>query len=443
MRTTIALVAATLVASLAPAAQAARLPSTSMSGVTARKLPANRAEIRFATTKAGRAAYAHVAGHTVDVRCQKVGAHAFGAAPSLRFTTRLRMPKRLSTVRLVLRGELNFCFFGSPFGGLSFGLDPDGRAFLADFTAAVPTQAIAVEALSRAEHAGRLPSARTVVRPLGRNGAVLRSARAAPPRNRVGVYTNRKAHLLVATRSATGRRMFFERDGDVVSTNFAGLLEQLQRDPSPAGVSLPAGPLPAPGAELPAATDDGIAAQRSGRSVTLSLSSAARSKYAVERARVSCNRPISVISSESSGRDTEPPAAGDPLRFDLDPGFHVCALGNTAAGPVAYFALDPTGRRQLEEALVSAAMGRVVHTAGDAAAPGYPSGEALAGSFDNVVVALAGPDATTQDLRIGVWSDGLRRLVVTAVTRTGRRLFARIDHDTLTTNTIGIPDLAG
>ena len=442
MRTTIALAAAALAAALAPAAQAARLPSTSQPGVTARALPANRAEIRFADTKAGRAAYKRVAGHTIDVRCQKVGAHALGAEPSRRFTTRLRMPRRLSTVRLVLRGDLNFCFVGSPFGGLTLGLDSDGRAFLADFQADIAAQAVAGEAFARLARAGRAPSAATVVRPFRRVAAVLSSAGAMPPRNRVGVYSDRTHHLVVAARSATGRRIFFERDGDVTSTNTAGLLEQLDRAPSPAGVSLPGGPIPPPGSELPAATDPGITAQRSGRTVTVSLSTAARSKYAVERARVNCNRVRGDVLQEGFGRDTEPPAAGEPLRFDLETGFHVCALGDTAAGPVAYFAVDPASRAQLEEALVAAALERVIHTAGDAAAPGYPSGAALAGSFDDAIVALSGPDATTQDLRVGVWSDGLRRLVVTAVARTGRRLFARIDGQTLTTNMLGIPNLA-
>jgi len=443
VRTSIALAAAALAALLTPVAEAAPLPSTSEPGVTARALPGQRAQITFADTAAGRRAYRQLAGRSVDVRCQKVGSHVLGAAPSQRFTTRLRMPKRLSTMRLALRGDLNFCFVGSPVGGLSLALDPDGRAFLADFSAGITTEAVASTALARAARAGRVPSAATVVRSFRKVGVVLHNPRATPPRDRVGVFSAGRDHLVVAARSATGRRLFFERTADVTSTNTVGLTEQLDREPSPAGVSLPAGPVPAPGSELPAATDPGISAQRNGRAVTVSLTTAARTKYAAERARVSCNRVRGDLLQEGVARDTEPPPAGEPLRFDVETGFHVCALGDTAAGPVAYFALDPAGRGRLEEALVAAAIERVIHTAGDAAAPGYPSGEALAGRFDNAVVALSDPAATTQDLRIGAWSDGLRRLTVTAVARTGRRLFARIDGETLTTNTIGIPALAG
>ena len=41
----------------------------------------------------------------------------------------------------------------------------------------------------------------------------------SPPAGKVGLYSDGAGHLLVATLSASGRRLFIESDGDVLSTN--------------------------------------------------------------------------------------------------------------------------------------------------------------------------------------------------------------------------------
>ena len=46
----------------------------------------------------------------------------------------------------------------------------------------------------------------------------------SPPAGKVGLYSDGAAHILVATLSASGRRLFVEFDGDVISTNVFGFL---------------------------------------------------------------------------------------------------------------------------------------------------------------------------------------------------------------------------
>jgi hypothetical protein len=46
----------------------------------------------------------------------------------------------------------------------------------------------------------------------------------SPPAGKIGFYSDGAAHLLVAALSATGRRLFIEYEGDVLSTNVAGYM---------------------------------------------------------------------------------------------------------------------------------------------------------------------------------------------------------------------------
>ena len=46
----------------------------------------------------------------------------------------------------------------------------------------------------------------------------------SPPAGKIGFYSDGAAHVLVAAPSASGRRLFIEYDGDVLSTNVAGYM---------------------------------------------------------------------------------------------------------------------------------------------------------------------------------------------------------------------------
>ena len=84
---------------------------------------------------------------------------------------------------------------------------------------------------------------------------------------------------------------------------------------------------------------------------------------------------------------------------------------------------------------------RVLRAAAAGAAPGYPAGNALSAQYGGAVAPLPDASATPGDLRIAAWSDGARKLVLTAIARTGKQLFAQVDGDVLTTNTGDLPSL--
>ena len=46
----------------------------------------------------------------------------------------------------------------------------------------------------------------------------------SPPAGKIGFYSDGAAHVLVAALSASGRRLFIEYEGDVLSTNVAGYM---------------------------------------------------------------------------------------------------------------------------------------------------------------------------------------------------------------------------
>src|SRR3954464_2926003 len=130
MRRTVLLAVVAFV-TLAGSADAQRLPATTTPGVTALRGPGGRMTIRFADTRAGRTAYARYAGRLVSIRCQHAGDAPFGSGPVDLVTTRGRFARRLSSVRLTVRGTTNLCTLGTPLTGVMVATDPAGRRFVA------------------------------------------------------------------------------------------------------------------------------------------------------------------------------------------------------------------------------------------------------------------------------------------------------------------------
>jgi hypothetical protein len=64
-----------------------------------------------------------------------------------------------------------------------------------------------------------MPSTAWVVAAPGSNLVALADADATPPAGTVGYFSDNPRHAVVATRSAAGRRLFFELDDDVLSSN--------------------------------------------------------------------------------------------------------------------------------------------------------------------------------------------------------------------------------
>jgi hypothetical protein len=412
-------------------AAAAALPSTTTPGVTATRSSGGRVTIRFADNPTGQKAYRRFAGRRVTIRCQHVGSDLlYGSGATDVVTTRARFGRTLSTITLRIRGTTNLCSLGSPFGGVVVATDTAGRRFLADLGGFA-----LLDVAAQVERKG----ATATLRSLKSLGVRLSNSAATPHAGRVGIFGDRGGTAGAVLRSASGRRLFAELSGDTLRSNILGTLDQLT-PARPAAAALPTGARPAPGTALPASTDPEVSATRDGRAVSIAFTGSARTGLAGAPVSLSCSRQSNGGAIDEGFGSTESgPPAGQPLREDVDPAFHLCAV--SFRGRTVRLALDGTGRAQLEEATVAAGLDRVLHNAGSEA--GYPSGETLSARYRGDVVALPAATAASPDLRIGAWSDGKRRLVLTAVARTGRRLFIEVDGQVVRTNVFNVPPLPG
>jgi hypothetical protein len=69
---------------------------------------------------------------------------------------------------------------------------------------------------------------------------------------------------------------------------------------------------------------------------------------------------------------------------------------------------------------------------------GWPSADRVASVAHGQVVALDAPDASPSLDKIGYWTDGARHMVVSTMTREGRRLFyEELDWETTRSNVVG------
>jgi hypothetical protein len=417
----------TLLLLAVPAATAeAQLPQASQPGIRVSRSAGGRVAIAFLDTASGRRAYRRYAGKTVTIRCQSIRDHVFGTGPVGVATAKVSFRKGLSTLRLRVRGNVNLCQFGS----VIVATDAAARRFLADLDLAP----VILQTADRAARSG----ARSAVRRLGRGkGVTISNPASTPGRGRVGVYA-RNGAVAVAARSASGKRIFFEVQGDIARTNVLASLDQVGPVVTPRGITLPSGALPPAGTPLPAGSDPDITATRDGADAVFHFSGAARDAVAGKRVTVHCVRTSTSVIGSTGDEATERNQAssdGSTLRVRVASRYPLCSLA--WGDHFARVALTDPARAALEEGLVSAALERVLRTAADAAAPGYPA----ATSLGDQVVALGARSDTPPDLRVGAWTDAGDKLSVVAVARTGRRLFADVDGDVLRTNAFTVPDL--
>lgn len=203
------------------------LPASDVASVSV--APAGRGAyvVRFARTRSGERSYARVAGRRVVLSCGEVGRNPLrsrGASPG---TTTIRLPREPSELRVdhLTRG-FNLCMLrlrATAPPVITFALDRDGRAFLAEQVTARTLLAL-VDAARRFErHDARhaYPSAAVLSRLVGRRVVALASPTATPPGAVPGAYSEAGRRFAAVAVAATGRRMYFELDGRRVRSNFA------------------------------------------------------------------------------------------------------------------------------------------------------------------------------------------------------------------------------
>jgi hypothetical protein len=277
---------------------------------------------------------------------------------------------------------------------------------------------------------------------LGPSGVRLEGPGASPPRHRIGIYGDRGGPVAAVTVSESARRLFIETNGEVTRTNVLGPLEQVANGYLARGVLLPTGPRPEPGTPLPATSDPEITARREGAGAAIEFAGGAAAAVAGRQIHVECTRRTighTFTPAERYSWSGRSPRAGRPLRLPVPSAYHLC--GVAFSGRLARVALDDTGRVELEEGTVAIALTRVLRAAGAAAGRGYPTAQAIADRLGGAVAVLGVSTDEPPDLRIGAWSDGARRLVLSAIARTGRRMFIQIDGDIVTANDIDLPIL--
>src|SRR3954468_3605705 len=379
----------TLLLLAVPATAEAQLPEASKRGVQVSQA-GSRVAITFLDTPAGRRAYRPYAGRTVTIRCQAVGDVAFRAGPQGVMTAKGRFRRALLKLRLRGRGNIHPCSFGT----VTVATDKPARQFLADL--------ILSDVLTAT--AGRLArtSAAATKRRLGRVGVVLGNPASTPRRGRIGLY-KRNGTLAVVSRSLSGRRIFFEAQGETVRTNVLALLDQFKQSPLPRETRLPSGAIPPAGTPLPDTTDPEITAHRNGDAAVLELSGGAREALRGRRVTLDClstTKTLGGATGSATRRTARVPSDGGPTRIPVSSAYHLCSVAS--GRHFARVALDSTGATALEEGSGTAALARVLRAAG-AAPQASPRAQALSDSLGGDVVPLGSAGADPPDLRIGAW----------------------------------------
>jgi hypothetical protein len=419
---------ASLIALAVPATAHAQLPQANQPGI--RVSSGNgRLTIAFLDTPAGRRAYKPFAGRTATIRCQTIATRVFGAGPVGVVTAKVRFKRTVSTLRLRLSGSANLCVLGTTI----IATDTTARRFLADLVTSASVPLLADRALRS--------GAATTVRATHGAGVVMKDPTSTPRSGHFGVYTNNGTVTTVGVTPA-GKRVFFTAKGGEIRTNALTPPDQLIEPVPPRGVHLPSGPLPAAVAPLPATTDAGITGRRAGADALFAFDDAARAAIGAKKIHVRCGlstRSLIGATKAVGAGDHALPAAGRTLRIAVPTKYHLCSL--TYGGHFARVALDDFGRVALEEGTIAVALERVLRRAAADTTTSYSASQAVADAYPGLVVPLANPEDSTGDLRIGVWSDGAQDITVSAVARTGRRLFLEVKGDTLRTNVFSTPNL--
>src|SRR4051794_33201946 len=432
-------------------AQAAALPSASVSGVRVNREFSGSYRLLFT-----KSAYRPLAGRRITITCASAAPRSPAAAPPRRFDSEFDAPRKPKAMFLRPAGDADVCALAGA-STIVVGLDARGRAYLADARAAGLADGLVTRLAQRGRRLSSWPTRGELTKAMRTSLVHLAVPSARPPEGRVGYYSDGRRRMSLVASSASGSNVFIQTDGDEVTTNLLGLENVFGTEArAPSGL-LPVGDFPAAGTPLPAATVDGVAASQDGGQITVTFSgddaTAAYGRLAGRSVQVDCLQTSAPVlglafTSASESFTMKAPDSGDTLRLDVTESgalasrrYDVCSLATAPGAPVVQVAVGAGARALLEEGVVSGALRAVARrTAGDGTTP-YASTAALADSFGDAIVPLSSPADTPGDRRVGVYSDGQSHLAVVARALTGRRLFAEYTESTVKTNLFSVTDL--
>jgi hypothetical protein len=98
-----------------------------------------------------------------------------------------------------------------------------GRAQLEDGLTSQALQAVARRAAGGGT--GPYPSAASLATSFANATAVLANPNETPGDRSVGIYSDERTHLAVVARTMTGRRLYADFDGDVITTNLTSVAD--------------------------------------------------------------------------------------------------------------------------------------------------------------------------------------------------------------------------
>lgn len=165
----------------------------------------------------------------VDLSCTNLGPLKMdGSRPSSRESERVQLRDRLTRLRLpTSRGPRpSFCTIRLASTGIvivDVPVTQDGAIYLDERHTAFGIRNAVFTAASDAEHAGRAtfePADQFVDR-YGFEGdmIVLATPDASPPAGAIGIFSDGVRHFAAVALTTLGRRMFYDIDGDVLTTN--------------------------------------------------------------------------------------------------------------------------------------------------------------------------------------------------------------------------------
>jgi hypothetical protein len=227
-----ALAAALLIAPAGADARSlsARLPSSTVTGVSVAGQKGGSVTIRFSRASSARRAYALLEGQRVRVTCTDFTSKG----GTVRGHTQLDLPRRFSLIRLNgLDNGYEVCSLSRPKHPriVVLALDVAGRQFLGDVRAIGTVRGVATQlrVLAHAAPDGHYPSAPAFADRDRRRYAVLAHPRDAAPAGRIGIYSDGRSHASVVYTSPSGRRFFYEIEGASVQTNVTPVQARVSR----------------------------------------------------------------------------------------------------------------------------------------------------------------------------------------------------------------------
>jgi hypothetical protein len=212
----------------AGARAAAGLPVGHAKGVSV-QVGRHGVSFRFARTLDPTVAALLRPGHHVDLSCTQLSPLKLdGQRTSSRVTARVRVPERLTRLRLPTRSELHpsFCtlrLVSTRLDIVDIPVTEDGAVYLDERHTLFELRDAAFTAASDADeaHSTTFERADQYVHKYGSDGdlVVLATPDASPPAGTTGIFSDGGHHFEAVALTSLGRRMFYDIDGDTLTTN--------------------------------------------------------------------------------------------------------------------------------------------------------------------------------------------------------------------------------